>query len=197
MVTELLDDPDRVLADLDSILPEITRALEHGLQEARAYFDAQPVRFDASAFSVITRLHAREYLRQKSLDASDIEVEKVNLCGLWLQLANYQIKIWKIGPDDLRKGQQSEAYGKAQLVLVDDGLPLLGFGLAVYWLADELRHLDEIFLVHQLRDDPRCFEWIWSRQIPHPAERVVVRSERAGDVPVEDEGIAANNTRKV
>jgi len=192
MIDELLSDPGRVLSDLDSVLPEVIRALEHGLQEARAYFDSKPVRYDAAAFSVIVRLHAREYLRRKSLDTTEIEVEKVNLCGLWLKLGTYQIKIWKIGPDDLKKGLASEAYGRAQLEIIQDGAPLLGFGLAVFWTADELRHLGSVYLVHQLRDDPRCLEWIWSTAIPHPAEATSVAPQSAGDVPIEVAAIERN-----
>ena len=45
MVDELLDDPSRVLAELTSVLPEIIRALEHGLQKARAYFDVEFAHF--------------------------------------------------------------------------------------------------------------------------------------------------------
>jgi hypothetical protein len=184
MVDELVN-PAQATADLEPILPEIIRALEHGLQEARAYFDSTSVRFDAAAFAVLVRLHAREYLRKKSLDASDIEVEQVSLCGLWLKLGKYQIKIWKIGASDLRKGLQSEAYEAAQTELFQDDAPLRGFGLAIFWMADELRHLGEVFLVHQLRDDPRCFEWIWSKAVPHPVERVVVAAEAAGDLVLE------------
>jgi hypothetical protein len=185
MVSELLDDPHGVLAELDAVLPEIIRALEHGLQKARAYFDAEPVQIDAAVFSSIVRLHARDHLRKKSLDTAEIEIERVNLCGLRLRLGVYQIKIWKITPEDLEKGLKSEAYGKAQMEIVQDGAPLLGFGLAVFWTADALRHLGSIYLVHQLRDDPRCFEWIWSVPIPHPADTTSVTREFAGDLPIE------------
>jgi hypothetical protein len=186
MVEKLLKDPARVVSDLESVLPEIIRALEHGLQEARAYFDEKSVRFDASAFSVITRLHAREYLRQRSLEAADIDVERVNLCGLWLRLGTYQIKIWKIGQDELKKGLANEFYGNAQMEFDLDGERLLSLGLAVFWMADELRHLGDVYLVHQLRDDPRCFEWIWSQLIQHPAESISAPPERAGDLSIEE-----------
>jgi len=185
MVPELLIDPDLVVSDLELVLPEIIRGLEHGLQEARAYFDAKPVRFDASAFSILTRLHARDYLRKKSLDTTAIEIERVNLCGLWLKLGKYQVKVWKIGSDDLKKGLQSEAYGRSQMELELDGAPLSGYGLAVYWLADPLHHLSSVHLVHQIHDDPRCFEWIWNRPIPQVPAEQIVQPTNAGDVPVE------------
>jgi len=196
MVEELLDDPALVLSDLENILPEIIRALEHGLQEARAYFDVTSVLIDGAVFSALVRLHARDYLRKKSLDTTDIEVERVNLCGLRLRLGTYQIKIWKVGLDDLKKGLDSEAYGKAQMEIIEDGVPLLGFGLAVFWTADALRHLQSVHLVHQLRDDPRCFEWIWSVAIPHPAEIESVAAEHGGDVEVE-EATAPSEQKKV
>jgi hypothetical protein len=187
MIDFLLETPEPALADLEAVLPETIRALEHGLQEARAYFDKNPVRFDAAAFSILVRLHAREYLHKKSLDTSEIEIERVNLCGLWLKLGRYEIKIWKISPDDLQKGLESENRRiETQLLLMDGDEPIRAYGLAIYWSSDALRHLGDVYLVHQAYDDPRCFEWIWSRLLQHPADEAEdVARVAAGDVPTE------------
>lgn len=173
----------RALRDLEDTFPHVIRALEHGLLEAREYFDSKPVSFDASVFSTIARLHAREYLRARKLEAADLEVEQVNLCGLWLKVGRYHLKIWKISSDDAAKALQRQTTGH-QLPLVDeDGIPIV-MDLAIYWTVDGVYQLGHLYLVQPREPDPRCFDWVWSREIVQlPATVESIHSE---DIPIED-----------
>ena len=56
--------------------------------------------------------------------------------------------------------------------------------LAVYWTTDEARQLDQLYLVQPKDDDPRCYEWIWSRPISQTV--AVVEPIEAGDIPIEE-----------
>lgn len=173
----------RAFHDLEDTFPHIIRALEHGLLEAREYFDTKGVGFDASVFSTIARLHAREYLRKQRIEAVDLEVEQVNLCGLWLKAGRYHLKIWKISSDDLAKALQRQATGHQLALVDDDGIPIV-MDLAVYWTVDGLYQLGQVHLAQPQEPDPRCFDWIWSREIPQT--RVAVAAIRSNDIPVEE-----------
>src|ERR1035441_8137224 len=127
---------NRAFRELEETFPHIIRALEHGLLEACEHFDQKSLRFDGGAFCMLVRLHARSYLQRRKLDAGDfdapdLKLESVNLCGLWLRVGRYHVKIWKTSPRDLLKALEREASG-GQLPLVDDeGIPIV-MDLAVY-----------------------------------------------------------------
>jgi hypothetical protein len=171
--------------------------LEHGLLEALEYFDSKSLRVDASVFSAIVRLHAREYLRGRQLNADAIEsvdmkvesvnlkVESVNLCGLWLKIGRYHLKIWKISVHDLAKALERQNAVGQQLSLVDqDGIPI-AMNLAVYWTADAAHKVGQLYLVQPKQDDPRCYEWAWSREIKQQITAEVPAVD-AGDIAVEE-----------
>jgi hypothetical protein len=184
---DIAKESKRAFDVLGEIFPHIVRALENGLLEARQYFEHKSLQRDGAVFSAIVRLHAREYLRSRRFEAEDQDftVEQVNLCGLWLKIGRYHVKIWKISADDLAKALDKQASSGEQLTLVDDrGIPLV-MDLAVYWTADHLQNLGELYLVQPRYEDPRCFDWIWSRQISQTTT-VAVPAISAYDIPVED-----------
>jgi hypothetical protein len=174
------------LRELDATFPHIIRALENGLLEAREYFDSKGLNFDGAVFSAIVRLHARQYLNDHKLDAEDLQVEQVSLCGLWLKVGRYHVKIWKISSDDLARALQRQASSGEQLTLVDEnGIPIVE-DLAMYWTDDGARQLGRLHLVQPRIDDPRCFDWIWSREISLiPGDAGSVETE---DIPIEYAG---------
>lgn len=181
---EITSDALKAYRDLELVFPHIIRALEHGLLEAREHFDIKSLPRDGSAFSTLVRLHARHYLRNRRIDAGDdVVMERVNLCGLWLKRGRYHLKIWKISDDDLRKALERQNSGGHQLPLLDaNGIPFV-LELAVFWTADELQ-VGQAYLVLPKNDDPRCFEWVWSMQIPQMAD--TVEEIQAGDIPIEE-----------
>jgi hypothetical protein len=179
--------------DLENTVPHIIRGLEHGLMEARDHFETKSLKMDASAFSTITRLHAKHYLNSLRFDAeADVEMERVNLCGLWMKIGRYHLKIWKISGDDLTKALQREASGQ-QLSLVDDkGIPIV-LDLAIFWTADRNLHLGEIYLVHPKDAEPRNLDWVWSRRIEQSVE--TVKPVPAGDIDVESKDAEIKSQR--
>jgi hypothetical protein len=183
ITVEIISDATKAYQDLESVFPHIVRALEHGLLEAQEHFESKLLDHDGSAFSTLVRLHARDYLRAREMEAEgDLELERVNLCGLWMKIGRYHIKIWKISEDDLKKALERQHSGY-QLALIDEnGIPLV-MELAVYWTADG-DQVGQLHLVLPRYDDPRCFEWVWSMPIPQMA--AVVDEIQGGDVPIEE-----------
>jgi hypothetical protein len=189
---------NRAFRDLEDTFPHIIRALEHGLLEAAEHFDVKSLPFDGAAFSMLVRLHARTYLKghrlnAENLETPDLKMESVNLCGLWLKVGRYHLKIWKIAARDLAKALEREASG-GQLPLVDDeGIPIV-VDLAMFWTTDEAHQLDQLYLVQPKHyDDPRGYEWIWSRPISQSV--AAVQPVDAGDVPIEDNVIAIESVK--
>jgi len=174
--------------DLEGTFPVVIRALEHGLLEATEYFDSKALAVDGAVFSAIVRLHAREYLKRCRLSAGDLDpvdlrVERVSLCGLWLTIGRYHVKIWKISAQELTRALARQASAcQMSLVDVETGIPII-MDLAIYWTSDEVNQLGQLYLV-QAHDDPRSLDWVWSREIPQAGR--AVEPVAAGDIPVED-----------
>src|SRR5262249_5679696 len=126
-------------------------------------------------------------LTTRKFEASDVnvQIERVNLCGLRLKVGRYHIKIWKISADDLAKALRRVDSAERQMILTDhDGVPISP-ELAIFWTAENHR-LGNLYLVQQQAPtDPRCFDWVWYREIPQATS---VKEVDAGDVAVEDIG---------
>jgi hypothetical protein len=178
----------KALTDLEATFPHVIQGLENGCFKATQYFEMEKtVPFDSGVWSTLARLHAREHYNTCRLEATDlnVQVERVSLCGLRLKVGRYHLKIWKISPDDVAKALKRLDSAERQMVLTDtDGIPIV-FELAIFWTADEHHDLGKLYLVQQEIDDPRCFDWVWCREI---AQAASVNAIEGGDIPVEGVG---------
>jgi hypothetical protein len=161
--------PEKTLADLSWLHPELYRAFEHGVYKGKTHFEGESLDWDASAFSTIVRLHAKSYLKTKNLDA--VEIEQVNLSGLSLRVPKYQIKMWKSEGSDLPVPGASEPKQEFyQQPLFPNGTeqpnPLR---LAVLWNIDWQKHLAAVWLVCPKYGDEKSAEAHWCVKIPDPA----------------------------
>src|SRR6266699_2865270 len=161
--------PEKTLADLSWLHPELYRAFEHGVYKGKTHFEGESLDWDASAFSTIVRLHAKSYLKTKNLDA--VEIEQVNLSGLSLRVPKYQIKMWKSEGSDLPVPGASEPKQEFyQQPLFHNGTeqpnPLR---LAVLWNIDWQRNLAAVWLVCPKYGDEKSAEAHWCVKIPDPA----------------------------
>jgi hypothetical protein len=161
--------PEKTLADLNWLHPEIFRAFEHGVYKGKTHFEGEGLEWDASAFSTIVRLHAKSYLKTKNLEA--VEIEQVNLSGLSLRVPKYQIKMWKAEGSDLPVPGASEPKQEFyQQPLFPNGTeqpnPLR---LAVLWNVDWQKNLAAVWLVCPKYGDEKSAEAHWCVKIPDPA----------------------------
>jgi hypothetical protein len=179
--------PEKTLADLSWLHPEIYRAFEHGVYKGKTHFDSENLEWDASAFSTIVRLHAKSYLKTKNLDA--VEIEHVNLSGLSLRVPKYQIKMWKSEGSDLPVPGDSEPKQEFyQQPLFPNGTQQLNpLRLAVLWNIDWQKNLAAVWLVCPKYGDEKSAEAHWCVKIPDPALAsvpVVAAASVASDLPI-------------
>lgn len=178
--------PDETIADLATLLPKIYGALEHGVYEAREHFETKSLSGEASAFSTLVRLHAKDYLVREGLDA--VEVQDVNLCGLSLQLPKHWIKIWKSEDENLpAPGTSSPKRDFYQQPLFRGGETPEPLHLAVLWNLDRSNNLAALWLVCPEYGDEKSATSHWLAQIPHPATTVhiSVREAVSPDLPMQ------------
>jgi hypothetical protein len=161
--------PDETLNDLAWLHPEIYRGIEYGVFEAKTHFTTKQIIHDGAAFSTLVRLHAKNYLITKGLDA--IDVEDVNLTGLSLKLDGYQIKVWKAADSNLPvPGQSEPKQAFYQQTLFDGGERPEIIHLAVIWNVKNSTHeLSAVWLVCPKNGDEKSAEDYWTVRIPDPA----------------------------
>lgn len=189
--------PEKTLADLSWLHPELYRAFEHGVYKGKTHFEGESLDWDASAFSTIVRLHAKSYLKTKNLDA--VEVEQVNLSGLSLRVPKYQIKMWKSEGSDLPVPGASEPKREFyQQPLFPNGTeqpnPLR---LAVLWNIDWQKNLAAVWLVCPKYGDEKSAEAHWCVKIPDPAlasAPVMAAPTVLGDLPIKRKDEKATGT---
>src|SRR5690349_3031449 len=116
----IIPGPEETISDLAWLHPDIYRAFEHGIFKARNHFDTEELQHDSSAFSTLVRLHAKNYLRKRGLEA--VEIDEVSLCGLSLTLDKYVIRMWK--SDDFRTTSSGAVPTKARILPAAIDVPL-------------------------------------------------------------------------
>jgi len=191
--------PEQTLSDLAWLHPELYRAFEHGVFKGKTHFETENLEWDASAFTMIVRLHAKSYLKTKNLNA--VEVERVNLAGLSLRVPKYLIKMWKSESAALPlPGDSEPKRGFYQQPLFKNGTeqpdPLR---LAVLWNIDTLENLSAVWLVCPKNGDEKSAEAHWYVRIPDPALAVsstIIEPVVVEDLPIQRKSVAATGTRK-
>jgi hypothetical protein len=189
--------PEKTLADLSWLHPELYRAFEHGVYKGKTHFEGESLDWDASAFSTIVRLHAKSYLKTKNLDA--VEIEQVNLSGLSLRVPKYQIKMWKSEGSDLPvPGASEPKHEFYQQPLFPNGTeqpnPLR---LAALWNIDRQKNLAAVWLVCPKYGDEKSAEAHWCVKIPDPALAsipVVAAPTVLSDLPIKRKAEKATGT---
>jgi hypothetical protein len=159
--------PDETLAELAWLHPEIYRAFEHGVYEAKNHFETKQLKYDAAAFSTFVRLHGKDYLSKKGLEA--VDVEDVNLTGLSLKLDAYHIKMWKASDDGLPvpgKSEPKQAFYEQSLF--EDGECPEILNLAVIWNINASKDLSAVWLICPKHGDETSAEAYWNVRIPDP-----------------------------
>jgi len=182
--------PDETLFDLAWLHPEIYRSFEHGVFEAKTHFETKQIKYDGAAFSTFVRLHAKDYLSKRGLEA--IDVEDVNLTGLSLRLDRYHIKMWKASEDGLPipgKSEPKQAFYQQPLFTDGDSPEVLN--LAVIWNTDASKNLSSIWLVCPKSGDEKSAEAHWNVRIPDPA--LAVQSSNSNP-PTDDLPMVLKNT---
>jgi hypothetical protein len=182
--------PEATLADLAWLHPEIYRSFEHGVFEAKTHFETKQLKHDAAAFSTFVRLHAKDYLSKRGLEA--VDVEDVNLTGLSLKLDGYHIKMWKASDDGLpTPGKSEPKQAFYQQPLFDDGDRPEVLNLAVIWNTNSSKNLSSVWLVCPKYGDEKFVEEYWNVRIPDPALTVSPRRTTPPpihDLPIEPKG---------
>jgi hypothetical protein len=187
--------PEDVLDDLKWFLPELYRGFEHGLFKAKSHFETEDINKDGAAFSMLVRLHAREYLRKKGLEA--VEIKKVNLCGLALDLPGYKIKIWKAADDAIPIPGHSEPKQEFyQQSLFEQEGPLK---LIIIWNLNSQSMLSAVWLICPKSGDETSAEAHWNVKVPDPSLAVAPAETPAvtRDLPIERKPQADTGTKKV
>jgi len=191
--------PEKTLADLSWLHPEIYHAFEHGVFKGKTHFETEGLEWDASAFSTIVRLHAKAYLKTKNLEP--VEIEHVNLSGLSLRVPKYQIKMWKSEGSDLPVPGDSEPKQEFyQQPLfpngAEDPIPLR---LAVLWNVDWQKNLSAVWLVCPKYGDEKSAEAHWCAKIPDPAlssPQAAKANVSPADLPIKRKDQKATGTKK-
>lgn len=176
--------PEETLAELSWLHPEIYCAFEHGIFEANSHFDTKQIKYDAAAFSTIVRLHVKDYLSKKGLNA--VDVEDVNLTGLSLKLESYHIKMWKASDDGLPVPKSEPKQVFYQQSLFEDGERPEVLHLAVIWNINSSKNLSAVWLICPKYGDENSTEDYWTTKIPDPALAVVTSDSTppTDDLPI-------------
>lgn len=180
-----IPNPSETMDELRDLVAIIYRSLEHGVYEAREHFEVKSLQPEASVFSTLVRLHAKDYLLRE--DPNAFLVEDINLCGLSLQLPNHWIKIWKSEDAELPlPGDSAPKQDFYQQSLFPEGSVPKPLHLAVLWNLDSLNNLSALWLVCPESGDENSATFHWRLQIPHPATIEVGTSQEAysTDLPI-------------
>jgi hypothetical protein len=173
------------VADLGHYLELVYAGLEHGVAEARAHFQQTGIGMqqEKQAFSTLVRLHAKDYLKRRNLESA--ELEHTNLCGIWLRIGNYHLKVWRVSDEDLEIASQPASGIFEQFQFLENGEPIALVRLRVYWRLDE-RGLLKAYLAYPKYDDPKSAECHWLTVVAEPATAIPeAPALEHEDVPVE------------
>jgi len=162
--------PAETLDALAWLHPELYRGIEYGVFEAKTHFQTKQISHDGAAFSTLVRLHAKNYYRNKGLDA--VDVEQVNLTGLSLKLDGYHIKIWKASDSSLPvpgRSEPKQAFYQQRLNFEGGQRPDV-IHLAIIWnVSKPAQELSAIWLVCPKDGNEKSAEDYWTVRIPDPA----------------------------
>jgi len=160
----------QTLSELNTTLELVYAALEYGLSKAKYHFQRSGIGVDQEkqAFSSMVRLHAKQFLKKRNLESA--ELEQANLCGIWLRVGPYHLKVWRISDEDLQKAQVPASDLFEQFQFVQDGEPISLTHLRIYWQFADSGRLS-LYLAYPKYEDPKATECFWLVPVPEPAGR--------------------------
>ncbi|MCI0601817.1 hypothetical protein L0156_02280 [bacterium] len=155
--------PEETYQELDWLLREIYYALEWGAMKSKEIVDADDLEFDGTIWAGNVRAYAKNYLQKKEF--ADLKMEHINNAGLWLQLPNYGIRIWKANDQNppASKSDPRQAYCQQLLFTGVDPLKLI-----IIWNSDKLHNLSRLWLVCPKYADEESVEAHWIMEIKNP-----------------------------
>ncbi len=184
-----IPDPHETMTELSEHLAAIHRAFEHGVFKARNHFETESLSHDPSAFPTIVRLHAKDYLKKKGMDA--VNIEDVSLCGLSLKLPKFLIKMWKSDDSELpvpgHSAPKQQFYTQQLAFPQGEGEPtFFPLHLVVLWNLDTYHNLSRLWLVCPKGGDDKTAQAWWAKRIPDPTSVLpaTVEHEAPPDLPI-------------
>ena len=158
----------QIVSELNTTLELVYAALQHGVSKAKAHFRKSGIGVDQEkqAFSSIVRLHAKQFLKKRNLESA--ELEQANLCGIWLRVGPYHLKVWRISDEDLQKAQVPASDLFEQFPFVQDGEPIPLTHLRIYLQFPDSGRLS-LYLAYPKYEDPKSTECFWLIPVPESA----------------------------
>lgn len=176
------------LAMLESIHPEIHKALDQGAFKAINFFQSEGSEVDRSLESMLVRYHSK--VRLKTV-FPEVVFDHFSLCGISLlckdlswhgRNVNCRLRLWKSFSNELPRGDSKgkrSFYTQPQLEMFPDGSPnedenVGELKLAILWNLDSTGHLLPLWLVAPKscnRSTGEIRVW-WDIQIPDPASAI-------------------------
>jgi hypothetical protein len=155
------------ISELSTTLHLIYAALQEGVSKAKYHFSKAGIGTDQEkqAFSSLVRLHAKQFLKKRNLESA--ELEHANLCGIWMRVGAYHLKVWRISEEDLEKAQSPASHLFEQLPFVQDEEPVPLIHLRVYWQLSDSGRLS-LYLAYPKYEDPRSTECFWLHPVEEP-----------------------------
>jgi hypothetical protein len=192
----VISEPEAVLQLFESLSPSWHRAIELGIERARACFEESGKPIEAHHFASTVRLHARWYFETVGQSVG-IQLKDLPNNGLSFVYQGFDVRVWKSNRGAVPSaGRSLSRQGfMHQLTLgltLEDGLPMVTHtNLILLW------HLDSSHAFHHLSlacpksagDGPDSPELYWEIDIPYPAETMRPadddQAEDIDDLPIE------------
>ncbi len=172
--------PAKALEILSPITPEIFRALEYGGLKTREYFDKEKLGYDGSAYTLIVRLHAKEYLKQKP-EFATVVFDRYSMCGISFLFNSWKCRLWKSADHRAPKLPHPGHSVKKQLFYVQPEQPPLfpwkkrtklgpNLHLVILWNLDNKGNLKALWLVcpKDFNQATGQIKVHWVVEIPNP-----------------------------
>lgn len=168
----------QTVSELNTTLELVYAALKHGVSKAKDHFRKSGIGVDQEkqAFSSIVRLHAKQFLKKRNLESA--ELEQANLCGIWLRVGPYHLKVWRISDEDLEKAQIPASDLFEQFQFVQDGEPVGLIQLRTYWQLADSGNLS-LYLAYPKYEDPKSTECVWLVSVPKPTGKSPNKTPRS------------------
>lgn len=168
-------DQERVLRELEPLLPNLYRYIEAGLAEAAEFFVSRKAQIDNGLASHMTRWSFLQSLRSEAPLLNIENIEELGLSGISFWYADYHIRVWKAGtPDDedvtrLASSSTKEAFFAQQMMFPWVTERYASLNLAVLWDVDPDWHLFSL-QVGPPREENGRFVLVWHVDIPSPMD---------------------------
>jgi hypothetical protein len=117
------------------------------------------------------------------MDAGTFDLDPfTNLCGIWVHIDDFVIKVLKISEDDLKKALTEPSGKGEQLHLLMDGEDLIArLKLHLFWITDDAGLQLNTYLSYPTYLDSKNFDNHWCLPIAEPTEGMQMPPSETGD----------------